>query len=104
NPPFSMRWSAKESFQNDVRFSESGLLAPKKAADFAFIQHMIYQLNVTGTMAVVTTLGTLSRGGAEGEIRKYLVDEGLLDMVIGLPENLLSYTSIPTCVLVFRKN
>ncbi|HGY0710100.1 type I restriction-modification system subunit M [Vibrio cholerae] len=104
NPPFSMRWSARESFQNDIRFSESGLLAPKKAADFAFIQHMIYQLNETGSMAVVTTLGSLFRRGAEGEIRKYLVDEGLLDMVIGLPENLLSYTSIPTCVLVFRKN
>ncbi|WP_171393668.1 type I restriction-modification system subunit M [Vibrio mediterranei] len=104
NPPFNMRWSARKSFQDDVRFSTSGFIAPKNVADFAFIQHMIYQLSETGTMAVIAPMGVLFRRGDEERIRRYLIGLGILDMVIGLPENLLSYTAVPTCILVFRKS
>ena len=79
-------------------------LAPKSKADFAFIQHMIYQLDDSGTMAVVLPHGVLFRGAAEGAIRKYLIEEkNYLDAVIGLPSNIFFGTSIPTCILVFKK-
>ena len=88
----------------DERFSDYGKLAPKSKADFAFIQHMIYHLDDEGTMAVVLPHGVLFRGAAEGTIRKYLIEEkNYLDAVIGLPANLFFGTSIPTCVLVFKK-
>ena len=104
NPPFSAKWSANDDFKDDPRFSAYGKLAPKSKADYAFVQHMIYQLNESGTMAVVLPHGVLFRGAAEGKIRKYLVGEkNYLDAVIGLPANLFYGTSIPTCVLVFKK-
>lgn len=104
NPPFSAEWSADKSFLDDSRFSAYGKLAPKKRADYAFVQHMIYHLNENGTMAIVLPHGALFRGSAEGKIREYLVGEkNYLDAVIGLPANLFYGTSIPTCVLVFKK-
>ena len=104
NPPFSAKWSAKESFLDDPRFSAYGKLAPKSKADYAFVQHMIYQLNESGTMGIVLPHGVLFRGAAEGKIRQYLVGEkNYLDAVIGLPANLFYGTSIPTCILVFKK-
>jgi type I restriction enzyme M protein len=88
----------------DDRFSEYGRLAPSSKADFAFIQHMIYHLAENGVMAVVMPHGVLFRGGAEGHIRKYLIEEkNYLDAVIGLPANIFYGTSIPTCILVFKK-
>lgn len=104
NPPFSAKWSADESHLDKPRFSAYGKLAPKSKADYAFVQHMVYQLNESGTMAVVLPHGVLFRGAAEGKIRQYLVGEkNYLDAVIGLPANLFYGTSIPTCVLVFKK-
>ena len=104
NPPFSAKWSADKSFLDDPRFSAYGKLAPKSKADYAFVQHMIYQLNEQGTMAIVLPHGVLFRGAAEGKIRTYLVEEkNYLDAVIGLPANLFYGTSIPTCILVFKK-
>lgn len=104
NPPFSAEWSADPIHMSDERFSQYGRLAPKSKADFAFIQHMIYQLDENGTMAVVMPHGVLFRGGAEGEIRKYLIKEkNYLDAVIGLPSNLFFGTSIPASILVFKK-
>ena len=104
NPPFSANWSASESFLDDPRFSAYGKLAPKSKADYAFVQHMIYQLNESGTMAIVLPHGVLFRGSAELKIRRYLIEEkNYLDAVIGLPANLFYGTSIPTCVLVFKK-
>ena len=101
NPPFSEDWNAK-NLLNDERFD--GKLAPKSKADFAFIQHMIYQLDDKGTMAVVLPHGVLFRGAAEGVIRKYLIEErNVLDAVIGLPANIFYGTSIPTVILVFKK-
>lgn len=104
NPPFSAKWTADQTFLTDERFSVYGKLAPKTKADFAFVQHMIHQLDENGTMATVLPHGVLFRGAAEGVIRKYLLEEkNYLDAVIGLPANIFYGTSIPTCVLVFKK-
>ena len=104
NPPYSQTWSADPKFMEDERFSAYGKLAPKSKADFAFIQHMIFQLSDNGTMAVVLPHGVLFRGASEGTIREYLIKEkNYLDAVIGLPANIFYGTSIPTCILVFKK-
>lgn len=104
NPPFSAQWSANDLFMSDDRFSQYGKLAPSSKADFAFVQHMIYHLDDNGTMAIVLPHGVLFRGGAEGHIRQYLIeDRNYLDAVIGLPANVFYGTSIPTCILVFKK-
>ena len=104
NPPFSAKWSANALFLSDDRFSQYGKLAPSSKADFAFVQHMIHHLDENGSMAIVLPHGVLFRGAAEGHIRKYLIeDSNYLDAVIGLPANIFYGTSIPTCVLVFKK-
>lgn len=105
NPPFSAKWSASPLFMSDDRFSAYGKLAPSSKADFAFVQHMLHQLADNGTMALVLPHGVLFRGAAEGHIRKYLIqDRNYLDAVIGLPANIFYGTSIPTCILVFKKD
>jgi len=104
NPPFSAKWSANPLFMSDDRFGAYGKLAPGSKADFAFVQHMVHQLADDGAMACVLPHGVLFRGGAEGHIRKVLIEEkNILDAVIGLPANIFYGTSIPTCVLVIRK-
>ena len=104
NPPFSANWSANPLFTSDDRFSQYGKLAPGSKADFAFVQHMIHHLADNGTMALVLPHGALFRGGAEQHIRKYLIeDRNYLDAVIGLPANIFYGTSIPTCIMVFKK-
>ena len=104
NPPFSAKWSANALFLSDDRYSQYGKLAPSSKADFAFVQHMIHHLDENGTMAIVLPHGVLFRGAAEGHIRKYIIeDRNYLDAVIGLPANIFYGTSIPTCVLVFKK-
>lgn len=104
NPPFSAKWSANPLFTSDDRFSQYGKLAPGSKADYAFVQHMIYHLADNGAMAIVLPHGALFRGAAEQHIRKYLIeDKNYLDTVIGLPANVFYGTSIPTCILVFKK-
>jgi len=106
NPPFSAHWKGNTNPLNstDERFSQYGRIAPKTKADYAFVQHMIYQLADNGIMATVLPHGVLFRGAAEGVIRKYLISElNYLDAVIGLPANIFYGTSIPTCILVFKK-
>jgi type I restriction enzyme M protein len=104
NPPFSAQWSASQLHMSEDRFSVYGKLAPSSKADMAFVQHMVYQLAEDGTMAVVLPHGVLFRGAAEGHIRQYLIEQlNCLDAVIGLPANIFYGTSIPTCVLVFKK-
>ena len=104
NPPFSANWNANPLFMSDDRFSAYGRLEPKSKADFAFVQHMIHQLADNGTMACVLPHGVLFRGAAEGHIRKYLIeDRNYLDAVIGLPANIFYGTSIPTCIMVLKK-
>lgn len=105
NPPFSVNWDANIELLKDPRFSEYEKLAPKSKADFAFIQDMVYQLDFDGIMSVVLPHGVLFRGSSEGVIRRFLIEKmNVLDAVIGLPENLFFGTTIPTCILVFRKN
>ncbi|KKR04216.1 MAG: Type I restriction-modification system, M subunit [Parcubacteria group bacterium GW2011_GWC2_39_14] len=106
NPPFSAQWKGDSDLvlAHDDRFSQYGRLAPKSAADYAFVTHMIYHLADNGTMAVVLPHGALFRSGAEGQIRKYIIEkQNYLDAVIGLPANLFYGTSIPATVLVFKK-
>lgn len=104
NPPFSAQWSANPIFTSDDRFSQYGKLAPSSKADFAFVQHMIHHLAENGIMAIVLPHGALFRGGAEQHIRTYLIENrNYLDAVIGLPANIFYGTSIPTCILVFKK-
>lgn len=106
NPPFSLKWKsdANPLFSSDERFSQYGRLAPKSKADFAFVQHMVYQLADNGTMACVLPHGVLFRGSSEDVIRRYLINElNYLDAVIGLPSNIFYGTGIPTCILVLKK-
>lgn len=104
NPPYSAKWDNSENKLKDPRFSEYGKLAPASKADFAFILHSIYHLNSKGTMAIVLPHGVLFRGAAEGKIRQTIIEKNYLDTVIGLPANLFYGTSIPTTILVFKKN
>jgi type I restriction enzyme M protein len=104
NPPFSANWSAKDLFQADDRFAAYGRLAPASKADYAFVTHMLHHLDDNGAMAVVLPHGALFRGGAEGHIREFIIKEkNWLDAVIGLPANIFYGTSIPTCIMVFKK-
>ena len=105
NPPFSAKWSSNNLFMTDERFSQYGKLAPSSKADYAFVTHMIHHLDDNGTLALVLPHGALFRGAAEGHIRQYLIREkNYLDAVIGLPSNIFYGTSIPTCIMVFKKN
>lgn len=106
NPPFSAEWKGEKDPElvQDPRFSQYGRLAPKGAADYGFVTHMLYHLADNGTMAIVLPHGVLFRSGAEGQIRQYIIEkQNYLDAVIGLPANLFYGTSIPACVLVFKK-
>lgn len=106
NPPFSANWKADNNPLNntDERFSQFGKLAPKTKADFAFLQHMYYQLSDNGTLASVFPHGILFRGGGEGNIRKHFISKlNAIDAVIGLPANLFYGTSIQACIVVLKK-
>lgn len=104
NPPYSAKWSADDTFLDDSRFNRFGKLAPKSKADFAFLLHGLYHLKDSGTMAIVLPHGVLFRGAAEGVIRKKLLEDGSIDAVIGMPGNLFFGTSIPTTVIILKKN
>lgn len=102
NPPFSYRWDPTEAMADDVRFKNHGL-APKSAADFAFLLHGFHFLKDEGVMAIILPHGVLFRGGAEERIRKKLLLDGHIDTIIGLPSNLFFSTGIPVCILVLKK-
>lgn len=106
NPPYSIRWEgdANPLLINDPRFSPAGVLAPKSKADLAFTMHMLSWLSTSGTAAIVEFPGVLYRGGAEGKIRKYLVDNNYIDAVIQLPPDLFFGTTIATCIIVLKKS
>jgi type I restriction enzyme M protein len=87
---------------DDVRFKNYGL-APKSAADFAFLLHGFHYLKDEGVMAIILPHGVLFRGGAEERIRTKLLKDGHIDTVIGLPANLFYSTGIPVCILVLKK-
>ena len=102
NPPFSYRWEPTEAIGEDVRFKNHGV-APKSAADFAFLLHGFHYLKDEGVMAIILPHGVLFRGGAEERIRTKLLTDGHIDTVIGLPANLFYSTGIPVCILVLKK-
>ena len=102
NPPFSYRWDLTDALGDDVRFKNYGL-APKSAADFAFLLHGFQYLAKEGTMAIILPHGVLFRGGVEERIRTKLLKDGNIDTVIGLPANLFYSTGIPVCILVLKK-
>jgi type I restriction enzyme M protein len=104
NPPFSLEKWGHEGADKDKfsRFRRG--VPPRTKGDYAFILHMVETMKPgTGRMAVVVPHGVLFRGAAEGKIRRKLIEENLLDIVIGLPEKLFYGTGIPAAVLVFRK-
>jgi type I restriction enzyme M protein len=105
NPPFSLEKWGHESAANDKfgRFRRG--LPPQTKGDYAFVLHMIETLKPkTGRMGVVVPHGVLFRGASEAKIRKQLVDDNLLDAVVGLPEKLFFGTGIPAAILIFRRN
>jgi type I restriction enzyme M protein len=102
NPPFSYRWQPNDALGEDFRFKNYGL-APKSAADFAFLLHGFHFLAKEGVMAIILPHGVLFRGGAEAKIRRKLLEDGNIDTVIGLPAKLFFSTGIPVCILVLKK-
>lgn len=102
NPPFSYRWESNDTLAEDFRFKSYGL-APKSAADFAFLLHGFHFLSDEGTMAIILPHGVLFRSGAEEKIRTKLLKDGNIDTIIGLPANLFFSTGIPVCILVLKK-
>jgi len=102
NPPFSLKWEPSGSLADDFRFKNYGL-APRSAADFAFLIHGFHYLSNEGTMAIILPHGVLFRSGAEERIRTKLLKDNHIDTVIGLPPNLFFSTGIPVCILVLKK-
>ncbi len=102
NPPYSLNWQNKE-FAEDKRFQEYGL-PPTSKADFGFILHALHMLQEQGTLAAILPHGILFRGQQEGKIRQKLIENNLIDAIIGLPDKLFLNTGIPVCIIVLKKN
>jgi type I restriction enzyme M protein len=104
NPPFSLKnWGYEEAQHDPYRRFRFGI-PPKGYGDYAFVQHMVATLNPKGRVGVVLPHGVLFRGGAEGKIRKGILEEDLLEAVIGLPSNLFFGASIPACLFIVNKD
>jgi len=102
NPPFNMsEWGKQTIAEDDPRFKYG--LAPSNNANFAFMQHMLYHLDEDGMVGTVMANGSLSVQGNEGKIRKEIIEDDLLDVVISLPENLFYTTNIPVSIWVLSK-
>ena len=105
NPPYSVKnWNRSDLKISDPRFEIAGVLPPDGKGDFAFLLHGLFHLGQNGTMAIVLPHGVLFRGGAEGEIRKRLLEKNYIDTIIGLPSNLFTNTGIPVVVIILKKN
>jgi len=104
NPPYFANWNNNAARISDPRFRDYGKLAPKAKADYAFLLHGLYHLKPTGTMGIVLPHGALFRGHAEGKIREELIHKNQIDAVIGLPANIFYSTSIPTLILILKKD
>jgi type I restriction enzyme M protein len=104
NPPYSAHWENDEARLSDPRFRDFGALAPKTKADYAFLLHGLYHLKPSGTMGIVLPHGVLFRGAKEGIIRKQLIEKNMIDAVIGLPANIFYSTSIPTLIMILKKD
>lgn len=101
NPPFSVKW---EQNKDDERFSVAPALAPKSKADFAFILHCLHYLKPDGIAAILCAPGVLYRGNAEGKIRRWLVEQNVIDRIVKIPGGFFVDTKIPTVLLILRKD
>lgn len=101
NPPYSQNWDP-EGKETDPRYARFGL-APKGKADYAFLLHDLYHIKPDGIMTIVLPHGVLFRGGEEGTIRKNLIENNHIDVIIGLPANIFFGTGIPTVILVLKQ-
>lgn len=104
NYPFSVRWDPPDKKEDDPRFADAPVLAPKSRADYAFILHCLYMLADDGVAVVMGFPGILYRGNAEGKIRRWLVEQNYIDTVVHIPGKKFKDTNVPTCILVLRKN
>lgn len=102
NPPYSQKWVPKNK-KHDPRFADYGV-APKGKADYAFLLHDLYHLEDDGIMTIVLPHGVLFRGNEEYNIRKNLIEKNNIDVIIGLPANVFFGTSIPTLIMVLKRN
>lgn len=101
NPPFSIKWQPE---QEDERYKDLPVLPPKSKADYAFIFHILHYLKDDGLAAVLCAPGVLYRGNTEGKLRQYLINNNLIDKIIAIPANSFVDTSIPTALILFKKN
>lgn len=104
NPPFSLKNWGREAAEADAHGRFRFGIPPKDKGDLAFVQHMVATLNHQGKAGVVMPHGILFRGGAEGKIRQGLLEEDLIEAVIGLPSNLFYGTGIPASILILNRN
>ncbi|WP_299152277.1 class I SAM-dependent DNA methyltransferase [uncultured Christiangramia sp.] len=104
NPPFSLKEWGAENWANDPYGRNIAGVPPKGNGDMAWVQHMVKSMNSTGRMTVVLPHGALFRKNAEGKIRKKLIEQDLLEAVIGLGSNIFYGTQLAACVLVFKQN
>ena len=101
NPPFNLEWD-RDKVENDPRWRYG--LAPKNNANYAWLQHMISKLSQNGKMACILANGSLSAGGQEGEIRKNLIENDLVDCIITMPTNLFYTVSVPCAIWIINRN
>ena len=101
NPPYSQHWNPEDK-ENDPRYNRFGL-APKGKADYAFLLHDLFHVKPDGIMAIILPHGVLFRGNGEGTIRKNLIEENHIDVIIGLPANVFFGTGIPTIIMVLKQ-
>ncbi|MFD1363282.1 type I restriction-modification system subunit M [Lentibacillus salinarum] len=105
NPPYSAKnWNNEGLKVSDPRFEVAGVIPPDSKGDYAFLLHGLFHLGQNGTMAIVLPHGVLFRGGAEGEIRKRLLEKNYIDTIIGLPDKMFTNTGIPVTVIILKKN
>lgn len=104
NPPFSLKnWGREAAQKNEYNRFNYGV-APASYGDLAFVQHMLASINSKGKMASVVPHGILFRGGEEGKIRQGILEDDLLETVVGFPQNLFYGASIPAAVIILNKN
>ena len=102
NPPFSIKWEPPQ--EKDERFMDVPTIPTSSKADYAFILHILYMLSGNGTAAVLNFPGVLYRGGREGEIRKWIIQNNWIDKVVHIEGGYFEDTSICTSLIIFRKN
>lgn len=101
NPPFNLEWD-RDKVENDFRWRYG--LAPKNNANYAWLQHMISKLSQNGKMACILANGSLSAGGQEGEIRKKLIENDLVDCILSMPSNLFYTVTVPCSIWIINRN